>query len=122
MCLFATRSVTVSAQQPVVLVDMRVNDIAMSLTVNRRTARANAAVTVRDAGGQVVTGATITGNWSGLVSGAASAVSASNGVATMSSPNSKSSGTFVFTVTGVTLAGFSYQPATNVETSDSITR
>ena len=118
-----SRSVTITASSPVVVTGMQVADIAMSLTVSGgRNARATAAVTVRNAAGQIVPGATVTGTWSGLVSGSASAVGGSNGVAILQSPSSKSRGTFVFTVTGVTLAGYSYTPAANVETSDSISR
>jgi PKD repeat protein len=121
--LSTTRSVTINAQSPVVLVDMGVSKIAMSLTVNRnRIGRATAAVSVLGANGQPVPGATVSGTWSGVVSGSTSAVSGSNGVASLGSPNTKSGGTFVFTVTGISLAGYRYDPAMNVETSGSITR
>jgi PKD repeat protein len=123
--LTATRNVTINAAQPVVLADMRVAGIDMSLVVNtkNRTARAGAAVTVRNPSGQAVPGATVTGRWSGLASGTASLVTGSNGVASFQSANSKAStGSFIFTVTGVTLAGHQYQPTQNVETSDSISR
>jgi hypothetical protein len=121
--LSSTRSVAVNAQAPVLLVGMGVGDIAMSLTVNRnRIGRATASVLVRNSSGQPVAGATVNGNWSGVVSGSASAVSGSNGVAVLNSPNTKASGSFIFSVTGISLSGYSYQPATNVETSDSITR
>ena len=66
----------------------------------------------------------MTGNWSGIVSRTgATATTTSNGVASLVSPNTRStSGSFVFTVTGVSLAGYAYQPATNTETSDAISR
>ena len=52
-----------------------------------------------------------------------SATTDGTGVARFSSPSTRStSGTFVFTVNGATLNGYSYAPATNTETSDSITR
>jgi PKD repeat protein len=121
--LSTTRSVTISAQAPVVLVGMGVANIAMSVTVNKRSiAKATADVTVKDAAGRLVPGATVTGTWSGIVAGGASAVTGSNGVASLASPTTKASGTFVFTVTGVTLSGYSYQTGLNVETADSITR
>lgn len=104
--LTSTSSVTISAQAPVALIDMKVANIAMSLTLNKsRTA-----------------GATVTGTWSGIVSGSASGATDSNGVLVLASPNTRSSGTFIFTVTGVSLNGYSYQPGSNTETSDSITR
>ena len=120
--LSATKSVTITVNPVVMLVDMRVTAIAMSLSGNSRTARAVANVTILDGNGQPVTGATVTGTWSGLVSGTGSAITASNGVASLTSPSTKSRGTFTFTVTGVTLPGYSYQPSSNVETADSITR
>lgn len=117
-----SRTVLIDAQAPVVTVVTRVADIAMSLTVAKNgQARANAVVTVRDGNGNLVNGATVTGTWSGLVSGSGSAVT-SAGKASFASPQSRNRGTFVFTVTGVTLTGTSYNSSLNVETSDSITR
>jgi PKD repeat protein len=121
--LSTTRSVTISAQSPVVPVDLHAGSIAMSLSVNKnRIGRATAAVSVLDSRGQPVPGATVTGQWSGVVAGSASALSGSNGVASLGSPNTKSSGTFVFTITGISLAGFRYDASANVEVSDAITR
>jgi PKD repeat protein len=121
--LTTTRNLTISAQAQVVTVPMSVADIGMSLKVIRNgTGQATAAVSVRDGNGNPVPGATVSGNWSGLVAGSATAVSGSNGVASLLSPKTKASGSFVFTVTGVTLSGYVYQPGLNVETSDSITR
>jgi subtilisin len=95
----------------------------MSLKVARNgSGQATAAVTVRDGNGKAVPGATVSGSWSGVVAGSASAVSSSSGVASLVSPKTKAGGTFVFTVTGVSLAGYGYQPELNVETSDAITR
>jgi len=52
-----------------------------------------------------------------------SASSGGNGVASFVSPTSRSrTGSFVFTVTDVSLGGYGYMPATNTETSDSIAR
>jgi len=121
--LSATRSVTVNASAAVVLQPVSVANIAMRLvTVNNRNTRAMADVTVRNGQGRPVAGATVTGQWSSLVSGSASAVTDANGLASLQSPSSKNRGTFVFTVAGVTLSGYSYQSGSNTETSDSITR
>ena len=120
--LTAVRSVNIDATAPFVTVTSRVSDIAMSLSVARNgQARAAAVVTVRDGNGNLINGATVTGTWSGLVSGNGSATT-SAGKAGFTSPQSRNRGTFVFTVTGVTLAGTTYNPSLNVETSDSITR
>ena len=79
-------------------------------------------MTVRDAEGKPVPGATVSGTWSGLIAANVSAVSATNGLASLKSPRTQKRGNFVFTVTGISLNGYSYQPALNVESADSITR
>lgn len=122
--LSASSSVTITVDAPVVVLNLRVADIAMGLSVARNgSARATAAVKVLDANGAPVAGATVTGAWSGLVSGNASATTDTAGVARFTSASSKAgSGSFTFTVKGVARSGYSYAPATNTETSDSIAR
>ena len=121
--LTTSKSVAINAQPPVPLLPMRVADIAMSLVFNNvGGARATASVAVRDANGQPVTGATVEGSWSGIVKGSASVTTGGAGAALFKSPGTKKAGTFQFTVTGVTLPGYAYQPALNTETSDAITR
>jgi PKD repeat protein len=121
--LTGLRNVTINVQPQVVIVPMQVADIAMSLKVQKNgSARASAVVTVREGNGNVVPGATVSGSWSGVVSASASVLTGSNGSAAFTSPQTRAAGTFVFTVTGVALAGYAYTPATNTETSDSISR
>ncbi|MDN3919418.1 PKD domain-containing protein [Roseateles violae] len=123
--LSSSSAVTVVVDPAVSVIAMRVSDIAMSLTVNRNgNAQAGAAVKVLGANGLPVVGATVTGNWSGIVSrSGATAVTDASGVARFGSPSTRvRSGSFVFGVTGVSLNGYSYAPATNTETSDSIAR
>lgn len=123
--LSASSAVTITVDAPVVVIPMRVADIAMSVQIARNgQSKATAAVKVLNGSGQPVVGAVVTGNWSGIVKSiGATATTGSNGVASQVSPNSRSTtGSFVFTVTGVTLAGYEYQPAANTETSDSIAR
>ncbi|EHR69632.1 PDK repeat-containing protein [Burkholderiales bacterium JOSHI_001] len=121
--LSASKTLPISVSPVVVVLPMRVADIAMSLgtLANGRT-RANAAVKVVDGNGNPVAGATVTGAWSGLVGGSASGVTSSTGVVSFASASTRSAGTFVFTVTGVSLAGYQYQSTLNTETSDAITR
>lgn len=122
--LTALKSTPITVGAPPVA--MSVGNIGLSLTVAKSgTATATAAVTVLDASGRAVSGVTVTGNWSGLVSqtGVVAATDAA-GIATLTSPTSakKARGTFTFTVTGVGKTGYSYVPASNIETSDSIVR
>lgn len=120
--LSATKSVTITVSPVVVVPSMRVADIAMSVSGASRQARATAKVKIFDANGLPVTGATVAGTWSGIVSSKVSGSTATNGIVSLNSPLSKKTGTFVFTVTGVTLQGWTYKPDLNTETSDSITR
>jgi PKD repeat protein len=121
--LTSTKAVTITANPVVAMPTMSVATIAMSLrTQKNRNARATAVVSVRDANGNALPGATVSGSWSGVVTGSASGISGSNGSASLNSAQTRNSGTFTFTVTGITLSGYSYTPAANGETSDSITR
>ncbi len=101
-----------------------VADIGMSLGSYWGRSEATALVTVRDGNGNIVPGATVTGTWSGVVSGSGALVTGTTGqVAFRSARLSASTGAvFTFTVTGITYAGHSYDPTRNFETSDSITR
>lgn len=99
---------------------VRVEKIAMSLSVKRSGTRATASVTVTDAGGKVIPGATVSGSWSGVVSGNSSATTNTSGLARLISPSTKSRGTFTFSVTGISLSGSSYEAAQNKQGSASI--
>ncbi len=122
--LSASSSVTVTVDAPVTVLAMRVADIAMAVVPSgNRNAKATAAVKLVDSNGLPVAGATVSGQWSGLVSGSASASTDASGVARFSSANTRaSSGNFRFAVTGASRSGYSYAPLTNTETSDSIAR
>ena len=118
-----TKSVTINASAPVVLQSMHVDAITVTLrTFRNGNAEATAQVTIRDGNGNAVPGATVTGAWSGVVSGSGSALTGSGGVASLKSARTKASGTFTFSVTGVTLSGYQYAPSSNTEVSDSATR
>lgn len=82
--------------------------------------QATATVTVRDQNGALKSGATVIGQWSGLTTGTASRTTSRKGTAALTSSRTKSRGTFTFTVTNISLSGFTYAPAQNTETSDSI--
>ncbi len=97
-----------------------VANIAMSLSTSKQGTLATATVTVRNQSGSLVSGATVTGQWSGLTSGTISKSTSRTGTAALTSARTKSTGTFTFTVTGITISGSTYSPARNVETSDFI--
>jgi hypothetical protein len=81
---------------------------------------ASGAITIKDLAGNAITGATVNGSWTGIVSGTASGSTNASGIVTLASPQSSSSGTFTFTVTGVSASGYTYNSALNVKTGASI--
>jgi hypothetical protein len=69
-----------------------------------------------------VEGATVYGDWSGDDSASIQGTTGADGTGAFTSGKvKKENATFTFTVTGVIKEGFTYNPALNVETSDSIT-
>ncbi len=101
--------------------DIFVNSITMTASSSTTAVSAAAAVTIKDRNGNPIPGATVTGTWSGIVQGTSSGTTNSSGVASLSSPQSSASGTFTFTVTGVSAPGYTYNAQLNVKSSASIT-
>jgi PKD repeat protein len=94
--------------------------ITMTLSSSKQGYSATATVTVRNQNGALVPNATVTGQWSGLTTGTASKTTGRNGTAAVTATRTKSRGTFTFTVTDLTLSGYSYAPLRNVTNSGSI--
>ena len=93
----------------------------MTLATNKGgQTQATASVSVKDGNGNSVAGASVAGTWSGAVSGSGSGTTNTSGTASINSSRTKSPGTFMFTVTGVTYNGYTYVPSNN--TSGSATR
>ena len=97
-----------------------VGNITMTLSSSKQGYAATATVTVRNQTGALVSNATVRGQWSGLTTGTASKTTSRSGTAAFSSARTKTRGTFTFTVTGLTLSGYTYAPTRNVKTSASI--
>ena len=117
----ATISIIVSAAPPPVIKACFIQRIDMALAIAKGGTSANARVFVVDETGVVVKGATVSGAWSGLVSGSASGLTGADGSVILKSPKTKKHGMFVFTITGVTVpAGYKYEAGRNLENSDSI--
>lgn len=100
---------------------MHVEQIDMSAKKKGPRWNAVANVLIFDESNSPVQDATVSGDWSGIVNGSSSASTDAQGVATLNSPKTKSSGTITFTVTDVAKSGLTYDPNANVETFDSIT-
>jgi PKD repeat protein/C1A family cysteine protease len=112
-----TAAITVT--QPPVR-SMYISDIDMSISFAGTNATAKARITVKDETGNPVPNATVIGNWTGLVKGTVSGITGLDGCVVVNSAKSKKSGTFTFTITGVTASGYYYDALQNRETSDSI--
>jgi hypothetical protein len=98
-----------------------VQDIAMGYRKHATKYWGQATVWIRSAGGANISGAIVSGDWSGAVSGTSMGTTGSDGKVMLESPEKKNGGTFTFTVTNVTKLGYIYDSGENVETSDSIT-
>jgi len=95
--------------------------IDMSLSVSGKNRTATAIVTIVNHHGNPVSGARVSGKWSGAVSKNVQGTTNASGKVTFKSPaTSAKTGTITFTVTNVTASGYAYDPSLNVETSDSV--
>jgi len=113
---FAVVGITLTCPGP--SVDMYVSNISQVITKVNRKYKSTATVTIKDVNNALVPNATVFITWSGVVSGSASAVTGSNGNATFTSSQVNKTGPFTITVTNVTHASNTYNPALNIETSD----
>ena len=74
-------------------------------------------VRIVDQNNLAVSGATVTGQWSGAATDSDSGNTNSNGsLTTYSNTSTAATGTFTFCVTSVTKSGVTYQPGANVAT------
>jgi subtilisin family serine protease/PKD repeat protein len=107
--------------------EMHVAEIIMDFKKAGRNTGGIATVTIVDTVGNPIIGAIVSGYWSGASTDTDSGVTDNIGEITFQSDFLKRGKkdttplTFTFTVDNVVLSGFSYVPADNVETSDSIT-
>ena len=102
---------------------MHVSSIGMKSKTGGPWGNAIATVTIVDAIGNPVEGATVSGHWSGETSDSDSGVTNVNGEVSLQSDkvkNPSSGTTFTFTVDNVTKEGWAYDPTANLETSGSI--
>jgi len=101
---------------------MHIDSIEMSLKQRGAWTNAVAAVRIVDTDGDPVSGATVTGQWTGSAADIDTITTDENGIAIVPSDRTRdTSGTFTFTVTAVSKYGWTYAPGANAETSDSIT-
>jgi PKD repeat protein len=106
-----SKTVTVS-------LEIYVYDITQTAWITGKNYTSTAVVTILDTNNSPVANATVTITWSGVVGGSASGVTAVDGTVSFVSDKVKSSGPFTITVNDVTHATMPYNPALNIETSD----
>jgi fibronectin type 3 domain-containing protein len=102
---------------------IRVSAITVSVSKQGKSYQGLATVTVRDQNNALIGNVQVNGVWdrNGAGIGTASATTSSGGAAALSSAKVKASpgDIFRFTVTNLSLAGYTYNPGANTETSDS---
>ncbi|UCC84493.1 MAG: fibronectin type III domain-containing protein, partial [Gemmatimonadota bacterium] len=105
--------------------ELHVADISVTIVQRGVNYSGSAMVTVVDQYGAPVSGVEVVGDWTynsaGI--GSASGITDGSGIATVDSAKEKaaSGDVFTFTVTDLILAGYTYDPASNLESSDSAT-
>jgi PKD repeat protein len=111
--LTANASMTISVTQPDLASVMHVGSITVTTSSSGGWNTATAVVTILNGSANPVAGATVTGNWSGAVSGTSSGTTDSTGKVTLVSKRYKKANDVTFTVTNVSKAGMTYDPAKN---------
>ena len=104
---------------------LHVNDITVVIANRGKNYFGTATVTVVDQDGNPTSGVEVVGSWSwnSMNLGSGSGVTDGSGTVIMDSPNAKAVSTDVltFTVTDLVLGGYTYDSASDVESSDSAT-
>ncbi len=98
--------------------EIYVNNIAQKVKKKDIYFYSTAAVTIHDTDSNPVANATVYITWSGVVKGSTSGVTGESGSVTFTSKIAKAGGPFTITVDNVTHPTLIYNPALNVETSD----
>jgi len=119
----SSSSVSISVQQAQT-VAIYVQSITMSLVTSGGKTSGRAVITVYDANGVPRPNVTITGKWSGLATDSDSGVTNAIGQVTFTSNsvNSRKTGTFTLSVTGLSASGYTYDPSRNVVSSGSVSK
>jgi GH25 family lysozyme M1 (1,4-beta-N-acetylmuramidase) len=114
---------SVTTQAPPAATQVHVSSITMSWVASGSRFKAQAVVNVKDANGVNVTGATVSGNFTGSINNSGlSGLSNGSGNSTITSTSSIRSGTVTFTVSNITGSNMTYNSAANVVTSAQISR
>jgi hypothetical protein len=102
--------------------EVNVSAITMTTALSKGSYTAKATITVKDLSGNPRSGVAVKGDWSGVVNTiGTTATTGSTGTCVLTSPATLTKGMFTFTVSGLTLTSFTYDPLKNTITSQSIT-
>ena len=100
------RTINVASAASVKSVSVRTMNLALKVS-RKGAATAKGSIMVVNQLGNAVSGAVVTASWSGIVSKSA-AIKTKSGKAAFNSPPTTASGCYTLTVTGITLAGYSF--------------
>lgn len=112
---------TVIEVQPDPAKIVHIGAMTASIVTVSRAKKAEVRIRIVDANNSPIPRATVTGQWSGLIKGTASAVAGTDGIAVVSSGKLSKSGTITFAVKSISANGYSYDAASNLISSISIT-
>lgn len=115
----ATSSVGITTSQSPTIA-FRVASIQVTVANVNGGKRGTAKVKITDLNNNAISGATVTGQWSGVVTGTSSGTTDTTGTATHTSSRFKRSGTLTYQVTGVSKTGYTYDASKNVVTQVSV--
>ncbi|MBK8047897.1 MAG: S8 family serine peptidase [Anaerolineales bacterium] len=105
---------SISAAPPPATVQVHVGNLASSKTLGSRNWSATVTVTVHNSSEAAVSGATVTGTWTGAATGSTSCTTNSSGVCSMTKSNLKNNRTStVFSVTNISGSNLTYVPGSN---------
>ena len=92
---------------------LHIAGIAMSSRLAGKNRYGQATVSIKDGNDVAVNGATVSGQWSDLVTKTVSGTTLGDGTVFFESPAGRKAGTFTFTVTNVVKSGYAYHPEQN---------
>lgn len=122
----ATASVliAVGATPPPSTKVVRVGALSLAWVTSRKGVAGSAIVRVTDASGKALPNVTVNGAFSGVYSGTVRGVTNTKGQVTLSTPvlASTTKGSLTFSVTGLTLSGYTYDATKNAATTATISR
>lgn len=104
----STTTAPAPAPTPAPAMSLHVAKIAIDYSQKGKNHTYRPRVTVVDQNGTVVAGVSVTGTWSGALSGTRSGTTQTDGIATLSTEKTSNTGAVTFTVTGLAKDGYTF--------------